>query len=207
MIGFIVPARNEEENIKEVINAIVSAGVRVDDIFVIDNNSSDNTARIAVSSGAKVFESKKRGYQATLNEGLKTLINFNYSKFCIIDGDNEIKSDSLKSALCASEDYNFIIGKRPYVKRFGEKIVNYLMSRRYGVDDLMCGLKLGDLKYYNPNNRLEYGIDLFDLNKIKEDKILNIDIGLNSRNDTRLGNVFKVNTLMLILLVRYFFSL
>ena len=128
MIGFIVPARNEEENIKEVINSIVSTGVKVDDIFVINNASSDNTARIAVSSGAKVFECKKRGYQATLNEGLKTLISMNYSKFCIIDGDNEIKSDSLKSALSASEDFNFIIGKRPYVKRFGEKIVNYFKT-------------------------------------------------------------------------------
>ena len=203
MIGFIVPARNEESNIQEVISSILFAGGEKKDIFVIDNSSKDSTAEIALSSGVNVHPAIQVGYQNTIDEGFKVLIKNKYTKFCIIDGDNEIDKLSLKRAINLAESYDLIIGKRAYVKRTGEKLINFVCSKLYGVDDLMCGLKVGHIKYYNPNNNLGYGIDLLKLKNIEKNKIFNLNIILNTRKETRLGNVFKVNTEMLFLLIRF----
>tara|TARA_X000000950_G_C13642056_1_gene547998 strand:- start:160 stop:783 length:624 start_codon:yes stop_codon:yes gene_type:complete len=203
MIGFIVPARNEESNIQEVISSILFAGGKKEDIFIIDNSSIDSTAEIALSNDVNVHSAKKVGYQSTIDEGFRVLIKNKYTKFCIIDGDNEIDKLSLKQAINLSESYDLIIGKRAYVKRMGERSINFVCSKLYGIDDLMCGLKVGDINYYNPNNNLGYGIDLLKLKNIERNNIFNLDIILNSREETRLGNVFKVNAEMFFLLIRF----
>ena len=58
-IGVIIPAYNEEDAIAKVIQEIPAEWVN--EITVVDNNSKDNTARIAEKAGATVFREPRQG--------------------------------------------------------------------------------------------------------------------------------------------------
>ncbi|MFX8351063.1 glycosyltransferase, partial [Acinetobacter baumannii] len=48
----LIPARNEEENLRRLVPALVSQGVRV---YIFDDESTDGTARVARDGGAVVI--------------------------------------------------------------------------------------------------------------------------------------------------------
>lgn len=58
-ISVVLPARNEEETVGEIVSAVrrdlVEAVPLVDELVVIDSRSSDDTAALALRAGAKVF--------------------------------------------------------------------------------------------------------------------------------------------------------
>ena len=56
----IIPALNEEDSIGRVLSE-VPAGL-FDDVFVVDNGSTDRTAEAAVAQGATVLHESQRGY-------------------------------------------------------------------------------------------------------------------------------------------------
>ncbi|MDD5317762.1 MAG: HAD-IB family phosphatase [Candidatus ainarchaeum sp.] len=68
-ISVVIPALNEEATIREVI-AIARHGDRKREVIVVDDNSSDNTAKFAKAAGAKVIESAILGKGKSMQEGL-----------------------------------------------------------------------------------------------------------------------------------------
>jgi glycosyltransferase involved in cell wall biosynthesis len=52
VVSVVIPALNEEEPIGEVVRAV--AAQPVDEIVVVDNGSTDRTARRAAAAGARV---------------------------------------------------------------------------------------------------------------------------------------------------------
>ena len=69
MISVILPALNEEKTIGNVIDACINSN-GVNEVIVIDDNSTDNTAAVAAEKGARVIISKKRGKGISMKEGL-----------------------------------------------------------------------------------------------------------------------------------------
>lgn len=69
-ISVILPALNEEKNIAKVLKNIKENNT-VDEIIVVDNNSTDNTSNIAKEMGAKVILCKKRGKGYAMEAGLE----------------------------------------------------------------------------------------------------------------------------------------
>ena len=203
MLGVIVPARNEEKNIADVLENLLKCKIPIKNIYVIDNQSSDNTSAIAETMGVKTFLCEEIGYQAALKNGLKELKKRNYQKFLIIDGDNEIGIKSIERCLVENNSFKLIIGYRNKIKRISERIVNRYFKYRYGIFDLMCGLKCGDISLYNDENNLEFGIDFFQFHKINQKDICNFQIDLKERNETRLGNAFSVNIGLLLNLIKF----
>ena len=96
MLGVIIPARNEEKNIANVITNLIECKIKKENIYVVNNLSSDRTAEIAEYMGVNTLLCDEIGYQAALKKGLNELKNKNYQKFLIIDGDNEIGIQSIK---------------------------------------------------------------------------------------------------------------
>lgn len=205
MLGVIVPALNEEQAIKKVLRNIINAGIDAKNIFVVDNNSTDLTAKFANEMHVNVIRCNLKGYQAALNEGLNHLSKKNYSKFLIVDGDNEIKFEAIKQIINLDENYTLVVGQRDNIKRLGEIIINRYFYKYFGINDLMCGLKMGDLNLYNKENVLKFGIDLFQLSNCDKNKIFNLPIDLNPREDTRLGNLITVNCNLVLSLIRFHF--
>ncbi len=57
-ITVIIPCLNEEAGIEQVLRAMPEY---VDEIIVVDNGSTDRTAEVAASLGAKVLREELRG--------------------------------------------------------------------------------------------------------------------------------------------------
>ncbi len=69
-IAVIIPALNEEQSIGKVISAVPQW---VDQIIVVDNGSTDCTARAAEDHGARVVHEPRRGYGSACLKGMECL--------------------------------------------------------------------------------------------------------------------------------------
>ncbi|MBW2063550.1 MAG: glycosyltransferase family 2 protein [Deltaproteobacteria bacterium] len=81
-ISVIIPALNEATSIGKVISSLPPW---VDDIIVVDNGSSDNTAAIARACGARVVYEQRRGYGSACLAGIRSLGETDIVAF--LDGD------------------------------------------------------------------------------------------------------------------------
>ena len=97
--GICIAARNEDKVIKNLLESINNQDYPKEllDIYVIADNCTDNTAKIAREAGAIVYErfdetKKTKGYamQWFLNQKVKE--NADYDAFCVFDADNIVTS-------------------------------------------------------------------------------------------------------------------
>ena len=73
-VTVIIPARNEEETIEEVIK-IAKNSYLTDEIIVVDNNSTDNTADISKKCGTTVIKCDNIGKGYAMTQGIKYASN------------------------------------------------------------------------------------------------------------------------------------
>ncbi len=71
-ISVFIPRYNEAASIAKVIEKIPK---EVDEIIVVDNNSTDQTALIAQNLGAKVVSEQKQDYDTALKEEIEIAQN------------------------------------------------------------------------------------------------------------------------------------
>ena len=110
----IIPAHNEENVIKNLIESLKSQNYNKDlyDIYVIADNCTDNTAKIARDAGAIVYErfnasKKTKGYALDWFLQQKIKENAPYDAFFVFDADNIVDPDFIKNMnkkLCQGED-------------------------------------------------------------------------------------------------------
>ena len=65
-ITVIIPCLNEEQGIEQILRAMPEF---VDEVVVVDNNSTDRTSDVAASLGAKVVREEVRGYGRAYKRG------------------------------------------------------------------------------------------------------------------------------------------
>ena len=65
-ITVIIPCLNEEQGIEKVLRAMPDF---VDEVIVVDNNSTDRTSEVAAGLGAKVIREEVRGYGRSYKRG------------------------------------------------------------------------------------------------------------------------------------------
>lgn len=68
-ISVIIPTYNEEKFIVNSLHSIMLQSRQPDEILVVDNNSTDNTAEIAKKFGAKIIKESKQGPQFAVATG------------------------------------------------------------------------------------------------------------------------------------------
>jgi dolichol-phosphate hexosyltransferase len=69
-VGVVIPCFNEETGVREVIGRMPAV---VDEIVVVDNNSTDGTAAVAAALGARVVPERTPGYGAAYKAGLRAV--------------------------------------------------------------------------------------------------------------------------------------
>ena len=74
-ISVVIPAYNEAQRIAECIQAIKPQLLIGDEIIVVDNNSTDQTAQIAQSLGARVIVETQQGISHARNAGFAAAKN------------------------------------------------------------------------------------------------------------------------------------
>jgi len=107
-ISVVLPAYNEEENIKVAVQNFFSTKV-VDEVIVVDNNSSDNTAKEVRKTRAKLVKETKQGYGNALRRGLKE------AKGEIIitcEPDGTFLSSDIFKLLVYGDDFDVVFGTR-----------------------------------------------------------------------------------------------
>lgn len=90
----IVPAYNEEDKIENTVKAIKTSKY-IDDVYVVDDGSCDNTALRADKAGAKVIKlDKNRGKGYALRYGLDRIIDTS-EIIVFLDGDLEASHNDI----------------------------------------------------------------------------------------------------------------
>lgn len=103
MISFIVPAYNEEGLIGRTLEALNRAGLSVGESFeivVADDASSDRTAEIAETHGARVVRVNLRQIAATRNAGARQAKG---DKLIFVDADTVVNNEVVRAAVEAMD--------------------------------------------------------------------------------------------------------
>ncbi len=67
-ISIVIPCYNEEEGVRHLISKMPTL---VDEVIIVDNGSTDNTAQVAKEMGATVVEEKIKGYGSAYKCGFR----------------------------------------------------------------------------------------------------------------------------------------
>lgn len=131
----LVPAYNESETIVSVVEGVSD---HVDDVVVVDDASTDNSAKIVRQSEAIVIEhSINVGVGGALRTGYRYVIESGYDLLITIDGDGQHDPAYVLELLAAIEDADVVIGSRylnesyidyPLVRKFGNRFFTYLVK-------------------------------------------------------------------------------
>ena len=143
IIKVIIPAYNEQDSIAHVINDIPEI---VDEVIVISNNSTDNTAKNAKDAGATVLSEKSKGYGYACLKGMD-YISKNAIKPDIVvflDGDYSDYPEQLTALVAPiiNDNFDFVVGARVKELRepgsmtpqqvFGNWLATFLMKLFFG---------------------------------------------------------------------------
>lgn len=90
-IAIVVPCYNEAEGIADVVRGFPTDALSQHNlslhVYVIDNNSTDNTAQVARNAGATVFTERQKGKGNALRTGFRSLPD-DIDYVAMLDGDN-----------------------------------------------------------------------------------------------------------------------
>ncbi len=158
-VSVVIPCLNEAASIGQVIEKIRRGLAKLnlpgadEDIIVVDNGSTDDSAQIARQHGARVLIENHRGYGSALRKGFD---NARHAIIVMGDGDLtydfEALDELVKPILAGQAD--FVIGNRmksirpgamPALHRYiGNPLLSFtlrLMFRSSAVHDAHCGLR------------------------------------------------------------------
>jgi glycosyltransferase involved in cell wall biosynthesis len=107
-ISVVIPCYNEEEGVRHVINSLPNS---VDEVVVVDNNSTDRTAEVAASLGARVVAEKRKGYGAAYKAGLPAATG---DITVTMDGDGSYPADQIEEVVdyLVAKDLDFVSASR-----------------------------------------------------------------------------------------------
>jgi glycosyltransferase involved in cell wall biosynthesis len=153
-VTVVLPAYNEEAGIVDAIRDFFGVsyfrGERiVDEVLVVNNNSSDQTGALARAAGARVIDEPRQGYGSALQRGLKEA-NTDIIVTCEPDG-TFVGRDIIK-LLSYAEDFDVVCGTRTtrelfwkeanmgFFLRWGNFLVAKMMELLYDTCSLSdCG--------------------------------------------------------------------
>lgn len=132
----IIPAHNESQRIAEVIS---EASKHADRILVLDDGSSDKTARIALRAGAVTVRlSENQGIGPTLQTGYDYAIRDGAEVIIQLDADGQHDPSQIPLlARALGEDVDIVIGSRilsgslqsySFPRRIGIRFLSFLVS-------------------------------------------------------------------------------
>lgn len=111
MISFVIPAYNEEGLIVRCIQSILmETGDMTCEIIVVDNGSTDDTARLAELAGATVIHEPRKGITRARQAGFEIA---KYDIVAFIDADSEIPTGWLDFALGAIKPSGVVAASGP----------------------------------------------------------------------------------------------
>lgn len=147
----IIPTYNEEKVIGSLIDKVRAFNLAV---IVVDDGSSDATAKIALRKGAAVLTAdKNQGKGAALKRGFDYALKSQYETIITLDGDGQHNPGSIKDFIRAKEENSadLVVGNRmrntenmPLIRIATNRFMSWLISRasKQNIPDTQCGFRL-----------------------------------------------------------------
>lgn len=148
----LIPSYNESRAIGSVIQSLKDLGLKA---LVVDDGSSDNTARAAAEKGAKVIgHAFNKGKGASIRYGFEYISNeTDHEWIVIMDGDGQHHAEDVPVFMKKTEESNIdlIIGNRMedtedmpriryWTNKFTSRVVSGICKQR--IPDTQCGFRL-----------------------------------------------------------------
>ncbi len=146
----VIPCYNEEATIGSIV---LKSKRHVNEVLVVDDGSSDDTAKIAKEAGALVVSHKKnKGKSVGIKTGFKYALANGFDYVVTIDGDGQHNPAEIPNVLgnIMNNGYDISIGFRhgtstemPKWRRVGKRILDYTTGFGNGgfVTDSQCGFR------------------------------------------------------------------
>lgn len=103
-----MPAYNEEAYIATAVTEFKSVQ-EIDELIVVNNNSTDNTKKLAIDAGAIVIDEKNQGYGYACQRALRDASG---DLIILVEPDGTFSAHDVKKFLVYSDDFDFVIGTR-----------------------------------------------------------------------------------------------
>lgn len=151
-VAVVVPALNEAGNIRRIVGEIPQTVATRVSVIVVDNGSTDDTAREAQEAGARVVSEPRRGYGYACSAGVRASTD-DADVIIFLDGDGSFDPAEMARLLApiAADRADMVLGSRalggiepgamPPHQRFGNGLTSALMR-------LLYGLRITDLGPY-----------------------------------------------------------
>ncbi len=149
-IAILIPCFNEEKTIANVIRDF-RVQIPDADIYVFDNNSTDNTASVAEKSGARVRYEKRQGKGNVVRSMFR---NVEADIFVMVDGDGTYPANRVHELVkpVIEDDADMVVGSRLHamsaskfkvLNRTGNKMFLFILNSIFKVDitDLLSGYR------------------------------------------------------------------
>ena len=153
-LSIILPCLNEENTVglcvDEARDFLLSNHLS-GEIIVVDNCSSDESAKVALDHGAQLIEEGRRGYGYAIRTGMEEASG---EVTVIVDCDMTYDFSDIGAILRLIDDgYDMVVGDRfsgtvekgamPFVNRMGAKMLSKLAGIRFHTDvkDFHCGIR------------------------------------------------------------------
>jgi len=193
----VIPARDEAGSIGQVVRqgrATLDA-----EIIVVDNNSRDETAKVAAAAGAQVVRESARGYGHACLRGVRAATDPDVIVF--IDGDGSMPPEDIPSLIApiASGVADIVCGSRrsraqadsmPAHQAFGNWLAVTLLRLLYGVRLTDLGpfraIRASTLRSLEvPPSRFAFLADLLARAALDGARIVEVDVGYRPRTAGR----------------------
>jgi glycosyltransferase involved in cell wall biosynthesis len=107
-VSVVLPAFNEEQGIRDAIENFFATNI-VDEVFVVNNNSTDGTVEEALKTSATVVHEQRQGYGAALTRGLKEATG---DYIILAEPDGTFDSNDIVKLLSYAIDFDMVCGTR-----------------------------------------------------------------------------------------------
>jgi glycosyltransferase involved in cell wall biosynthesis len=150
-VAIVVPALNEAGTIADVVAGASPFG----QVIVVDDGSTDGTAEVARGVGGLVVRhDENQGYDGALRSGLAAAATAGFEAVVTMDADAQHEPQLLSrfvEPLDAGAD--LVLGRRSSTARAAETAFNAFTRTRYGIPDILCGMKGYRISLYDRHGR------------------------------------------------------
>lgn len=199
--ALVVPAHNEAGTIRQVVESLRGWG----HVIVVDDASTDGTAEVARSAGAEVLtHAINRGYEGALESGFAHAVAAQHVVIVTFDADGQHDANSLNVILppLMQNQADMVLGIRPDAARLGEALFNLYARLRFGIPDILCGLKGYRSEIYRRHGCFDHirglGTELALASVAHGARWLTVPVPIHPRQDSpRIGSRYRANLRLL----------
>lgn len=204
-IAVLIPCYNEGKTIEKVVKDYKKALPEAD-IYVYDNNSTDDTAKIAEKAGAIVKHEYRQGKGNVIRSMFRQI---DADCYIMVDGDDTYPAENAREMcnLVLDRKADMVVGdrlsstyftenKRPF-HNFGNRIVRFLINKLFknNIKDIMTGYRAFSKEFVKTYPVLSKGFEIeTEMTIHAVDKNFLIKEVPVAYRDRPVGSVSKLNT-------------